>query len=153
MSVCVCVSVSVCVRKCTRRRERGTHSNFPRQPCSPTDQSIRTAEYENFVLSFGALVLFIKPTLSPPIPQRYGVIKVSCDLAPRRTVKQLPESFRPNLEGHVTKFAPNEALQLMAWCKLTFDVMLYICIYVDMYIYIYIFMYSYLYVYLCICIS
>jgi len=28
---------------------------------------------------FGALVFFIKPTLSPPIPQRYGVIKVSYD--------------------------------------------------------------------------
>ena len=29
--------------------------------------------------SFGALVLFIRPTLWPLIPQRYGVIKVSYD--------------------------------------------------------------------------
>ena len=43
-------------------------------------------------LEFGALVLFIRPTSSPPIPQRYGVITVSYDwLRPR--VKTLRSSY------------------------------------------------------------
>ena len=37
---------------------------------------------------FGALVLCIKPTLSPPKPQRYGVIKESCDIRLLVVVRQ-----------------------------------------------------------------
>ena len=52
----------------------------------------------------------------------FNPIEVDLNLtAPLYRTVEYEGSFPPNLEGHVTNFAPHKALQLIAWGKLTFD--------------------------------